>query len=58
MHVITVWDRNTGLAGMSLTDMPYPHAAERVHAAEITPGGAAVPGPSGRLTDATFGGLS
>jgi hypothetical protein len=58
MHAITVRDRNTGLAGMSLTDMPYPYAAERVHAAEITPGGAAVPGPSGRLTDGIFGLLS
>jgi NADPH:quinone reductase-like Zn-dependent oxidoreductase len=43
MHVITVRDRNAGLAGMSRPDMPYPHAAEndvivRVHAAGFTPG--------------------
>ncbi|MGQ5664122.1 NADP-dependent oxidoreductase, partial [Streptomyces sp. ECR2.10] len=28
MQAITVRDRDAGLAGMSLTDMPYPHAAE------------------------------
>ncbi|MEU2925905.1 NADP-dependent oxidoreductase [Streptomyces sp. NPDC007251] len=43
MQAITVRDRNAGLAGMSLTDMPYPHAAEndvivRVHAAGFTRG--------------------
>lgn len=43
MQAITVRDREAGLAGMSLTDMPYPHAAEndvivRVHAAGFTPG--------------------
>jgi NADPH:quinone reductase-like Zn-dependent oxidoreductase len=43
MHVITVRDRNAGLAGMSRPDMPYPHAAEndvivRVHAAGFAPG--------------------
>src|SRR3954466_15134836 len=43
MQAITVRDRNAGLAGMSLTDMPYPHAAEndvivRVHAAGFPPG--------------------
>ncbi|MDF3302488.1 NADP-dependent oxidoreductase [Streptomyces tropicalis] len=43
MRAITVRDRDAGLAGMSLTDMPYPHAAEndvivRVHAAGFTPG--------------------
>src|SRR4051794_23674167 len=43
MHVITVRDRNAGLAGMSRPDMPYPHAVEndvivRVHAAGFTPG--------------------
>jgi len=43
MQAITVRDRNAGLAGMSLTDMPYPHTAEndvivRVHAAGFTPG--------------------
>src|SRR4051794_26974530 len=43
MQAITVRDRNAGLAGMTLTDVPYPHAAEndvivRVHAAGFTPG--------------------
>ncbi|MFJ3824125.1 NADP-dependent oxidoreductase [Streptomyces nodosus] len=43
MQAITVRDRDAGLAGMSLTDMPYPHAAEndvvvQVHAAGFTPG--------------------
>ncbi|MGX1487927.1 NADPH:quinone reductase-like Zn-dependent oxidoreductase [Streptomyces tendae] len=43
MQAITVRDRDAGLAGMSLTDMPYPHAAEndvivRVHAASFTCG--------------------
>ncbi|MET8767891.1 NADP-dependent oxidoreductase [Streptomyces sp. NPDC004658] len=43
MQAITVRDRDAGPAGMSLTDMPYPHAAEndvvvRVHAAGFTPG--------------------
>ncbi|GAA3833047.1 NADP-dependent oxidoreductase [Streptomyces chiangmaiensis] len=43
MQAITVRDREAGLAGLSLTDMPYPHAAEndvivRVHAAGFTPG--------------------
>ncbi|MFI1835918.1 NADP-dependent oxidoreductase [Streptomyces olivaceoviridis] len=43
MQAITVRDRDAGVAGMSLTDMPYPHAAEndvivRVHAAGFTPG--------------------
>ncbi|MGW5605509.1 NADP-dependent oxidoreductase [Streptomyces sp. NPDC003753] len=43
MQAITVRDRNAGLGGMSLTDMPHPHAAEndvivRVHAAGFTPG--------------------
>ncbi|MEU8757464.1 NADP-dependent oxidoreductase [Streptomyces chartreusis] len=43
MQAITVQDRDAGLAGMSLTDMPYPHAAEndvvvRVHASGFTPG--------------------
>ncbi|WP_335937312.1 NADP-dependent oxidoreductase [Streptomyces sp. PTD5-9] len=43
MRAITVRDRDAGLAGLSLTDMPYPHAAEndvivRVHAAGFTPG--------------------
>jgi NADPH:quinone reductase-like Zn-dependent oxidoreductase len=43
MQAITVRDRDAGLAGMSLTDMPYPHAAEndvivRVYAAGFTRG--------------------
>ncbi|CDR13258.1 NADP-dependent oxidoreductase [Streptomyces iranensis] len=43
MQAITVRDRDAGLAGLSLTDLPYPHAAEndvivRVHAAGFTPG--------------------
>ncbi|MGW0513643.1 NADP-dependent oxidoreductase [Streptomyces olivaceoviridis] len=43
MQAITVRDRDAGVAGMSLTDMPYPHAAEndvivRVHAAGFTLG--------------------
>ncbi|GGY67492.1 NADPH:quinone reductase [Streptomyces olivaceoviridis] len=43
MQAITVRDRDAGVAGMSLTDMPYPHAAEndvivRVYAAGFTPG--------------------
>lgn len=43
MKAITVQDRNAGAAGLSLTDLPYPHAAEndvivRVHAAGFTPG--------------------
>ncbi|MDH6565119.1 NADPH:quinone reductase-like Zn-dependent oxidoreductase [Streptomyces sp. SAI-117] len=43
MQAITVRDRDAGVAGMSLTDMPYPHAAEndvivRVHAAGFTRG--------------------
>ncbi|MGV9212981.1 NADP-dependent oxidoreductase [Micromonospora sp. RB23] len=43
MKAITVRDRDAGVQGLSLTDMPYPHAAEndvivRVHAAGFTPG--------------------
>ncbi|MFE2063357.1 NADP-dependent oxidoreductase [Streptomyces sp. NPDC059467] len=43
MKAITVRDRDAGPAGLSLTDLPYPHAAEndvivRVHAAGFTPG--------------------
>src|SRR4051795_9799472 len=43
MRAITIRDRDAGVGGMSLTDMPYPHAAEndvivRVHAAGFTPG--------------------
>ena len=43
MQAITVQDRDAGIAGLTLTDLPYPHAAEndvivRVHAAGFTPG--------------------
>lgn len=43
MHAITVSDRHAGLAGLTLTTAPHPHAAEndvivRVHAAGFTPG--------------------
>ena len=43
MQAITVRDRDAGVGGLSLTDMPYPHAAQndvivRVHAAGFTPG--------------------
>ncbi len=43
MQAIVVRDRDAGLAGLSLTDMPDPHAAQndvivRVHAAGFTPG--------------------
>jgi NADPH:quinone reductase-like Zn-dependent oxidoreductase len=43
MQAITVRDRDAGVAGLSLSDIPYPHAAEndvivRVHAAGFTPG--------------------
>ena len=43
MQAIAVRDRDAALAGLSLTDLPYPRAAEndvvvRVHAAGITPG--------------------
>ncbi|WP_039804030.1 NADP-dependent oxidoreductase [Nocardia araoensis] len=43
MRAITVRDRDSGIAGLTQTDMPYPHAAEndvivRVHAAGFTPG--------------------
>jgi len=43
MRAITVRDRDAGVAGFTLTDLPYPHAAEndvivRVHAAGFTPG--------------------
>jgi NADPH:quinone reductase-like Zn-dependent oxidoreductase len=37
MQAITVRDRNAGLAGMSLTDMPYPHRPER-RTAGVRPG--------------------
>src|SRR3954452_1657694 len=43
MPAITVRDRNADIGGLTLTDLPYPHAAEndvivRVHAAGFTPG--------------------
>jgi len=43
MRAVTVRDQAAGLDGVSLTEMPYPHAAEndvvvRVHAAGFTPG--------------------
>jgi NADPH:quinone reductase-like Zn-dependent oxidoreductase len=43
MKAIAVQDRDAGVAGLSVTDLPYPHAAEndvvvRVHAAGFTPG--------------------
>lgn len=43
MQAIVVQDRSAGMSGLSLADMPYPHAAEndvvvRVHAAAFTPG--------------------
>jgi NADPH:quinone reductase-like Zn-dependent oxidoreductase len=43
MQAIAVRDRDAGLAGLSLTDLPYPHASEndvivRVHASGFTPG--------------------
>jgi hypothetical protein len=42
MQAITVRDRDAGVAGLSLTDMPYPHASQNdvivpVHAAGFTP---------------------
>ncbi|MGB3475588.1 MAG: NADP-dependent oxidoreductase [Mycobacterium sp.] len=49
MQAITVKDREAGIAGLSLTDMPYPEAADsevvvRVHAAGFTPGELEWPG--------------
>jgi NADPH:quinone reductase-like Zn-dependent oxidoreductase len=43
VQAITVDDRDAGLAGLQLSEMPYPHLAEndvvvRVHAAGFTPG--------------------
>ena len=43
MRAITVRDRAAGVGGFTLTELPYPHAAEndvivRVHAAGFTPG--------------------
>ncbi|WBB60275.1 NADP-dependent oxidoreductase [Streptomyces sp. WMMC500] len=49
MQAITVRDRDAGPAGMSLTDLPHPHAAEndvivKVYAAGFTPGELTWPG--------------
>ncbi|WP_461031248.1 NADP-dependent oxidoreductase [Streptomyces mayteni] len=49
MRAITVHDRDAGVRGLTLTDLPHPHAAEndvivRVHAAGFTPGELAWPG--------------
>ena len=43
MQAITVSDRNAGVAGLSLTDLPYPQVSDndvvvQVHAAGFTPG--------------------
>jgi NADPH:quinone reductase-like Zn-dependent oxidoreductase len=43
LQAITVRDHDAGVSGLTLTDMPHPHAAEndvivRVHAAGFTPG--------------------
>ncbi len=43
MHAMTAQSRDAGVAGLVLTELPYPHAAEndvivRVHAAGFTPG--------------------
>ena len=49
MKAFVARDRAAGVAGLSLAEMPYPHAAEndvivRVHAASFTPGELAWPG--------------
>ncbi|MFB7508533.1 NADP-dependent oxidoreductase [Streptomyces broussonetiae] len=49
MQAITVQDREAGIGGLALRDIPYPHAAEndvvvRVHAAGFTPGELEWPG--------------
>ncbi|MGI5413925.1 NADP-dependent oxidoreductase [Streptomyces chartreusis] len=43
MHAITVKDRDAGVSGLTLTELPHPHVAENdviveVHAAGFTPG--------------------
>ena len=43
MQAVTVRDRDAGVSGLSVMDIPYPHAAQndvivRVHAAGFTPG--------------------
>ena len=49
MQAVVASDRDAGLAGLSLTDVPHPHAAQndvivRVHAAGVHPWGAGVDG--------------
>ncbi|MFF2847063.1 NADP-dependent oxidoreductase [Streptomyces sp. NPDC058001] len=49
MRAITVQDRDAGVSGLTLTELPHPHAAEndvvvRVHAAGFTPGELTWPG--------------
>ncbi|HEX4226075.1 MAG TPA: NADP-dependent oxidoreductase [Pseudonocardiaceae bacterium] len=49
MQAITVTDQAAGVGGLTLTDLPHPHAAEndvivRVHAAGFTPGELEWPG--------------
>lgn len=49
MRAITVQDRDAGVGGLTLTDLPYPRAAEndvivRVHASGFTPGELTWPG--------------
>ncbi|MGW2686681.1 NADP-dependent oxidoreductase [Streptomyces sp. NPDC001414] len=49
MQAVTATDRDTGVRGLTLTELPYPHAAEndvvvRVHAAGFTRGELAWPG--------------
>ncbi|MFF4755191.1 NADP-dependent oxidoreductase [Streptomyces sp. NPDC002514] len=49
MQAITVQDRDAGVGGLTLTELPHPHAAEndvivRVHAAGFTPGELSWPG--------------
>jgi NADPH:quinone reductase-like Zn-dependent oxidoreductase len=49
MRAITVRDRDAGVDGLTLADVPYPHASEndvivRVHAAGFTPGELGWPG--------------
>jgi NADPH:quinone reductase-like Zn-dependent oxidoreductase len=49
MQAVVVRDRDAGLAGLSLAELPYPHAAEndvvvRVHAAGMTSGELEWPG--------------
>ena len=55
MQAITVSDRDAGVAGLALTDLPYPVVSEndvvvRVHAAGFTPGSLTgrTPGPIAR----------